>query len=267
LPPSSTARCRALFTTHSEFGDITPTQYDVAYHWLQETGLLRDLIVDTPARYRVFAAALSLSGASWLSDADLLVQSPDEIPEDALRAAIAVGITDEEAYAQIIGVWGHVDAEARKRVGAAGEKALVELLAGGVDGDVRHVSLVSDGFGYDISVSVGDRRFHLEAKATTRRGRLTLFLSRHECEVMRRDPSWYLVVVRLDHRMEPTAVAVVPRSWVVLNTPADRGTAGRWESCRLEVPHMILEAGIPPIEGALKPDASGLLGGLVPWPG
>jgi hypothetical protein len=261
LPSSSAARCRALFTSHHEFGDITPTQYDAAYAWLSDTGLLDDLHSPVPVEHRIFGAAVP--GTPWFADADVLVQRPDEIPDDAARAAEVLGLPEPVAFAQISATWGKVDAEARARVGAAGELALVELLVDAVDARVEHVSVISDGFGFDIAVSAGGRSVHLEVKSTSRRGRIIVYLSRHEFETMVRDPAWQLVVVRLEpEALRITEVGTVSPGWIAKQVPIDKGQFGRWESCRLDLSDSVVQPGLEAVGGLLKDDVPRSVGAL-----
>lgn len=263
LPASGVARVRALFTTHSDFSDITPTQYDAAYTWIRETGLLEDSHSGIPVQCRVFDAAMAHSGVAWFKDADLLVRRPDELPEDALRAAETLGLTEEQAYAQVNAVWGKVDTEERSRIGSAGELALLELLSASAEGRVEHVAAWSDGYGYDIFVDAYQHSAHLEVKTTVRRGRLTVYISRNEYETMLRDPAWELVTVRLTPELKLTAVAAVPKKWIADHVPSDRTVQGRWESCRLDIPPEVPEPGIPSLAPILVETASQLLrGGL-----
>ncbi|MFC9280209.1 protein NO VEIN domain-containing protein [Streptomyces collinus] len=267
LPASGAARIRTLFTAHSDFSDLTPTQYDAAYEWLARTGLLDSVRSSTPAHHRVFDAAIGHSGALWLADADLLVRGPDELPDDALRTAGALGLSEAEAYAQIAALWGKVDTSERSRIGAAGELALVELLTASLDARVEHVAAWADGYGYDISVHRRRACAHLEAKSTTRRGRLTVYLSRNEYETMLRDPAWELVALRLTPQLELDAVATVPKEWIAAQAPADRSTRGRWESCRLDVPPHVPVPGIPRLAPMLADPAPPLLNSVGGWPG
>ncbi|WP_330295480.1 protein NO VEIN domain-containing protein [Streptomyces sp. NBC_00503] len=259
LPSSSTARCRALFTNHADFSDLTPTQYEAAYSWLGENGLLKDLVSSAAVGERVFRAALASSGAPWLPDADLLVRGPEELPEDALRAAEALGIPENEAYEQVSAVWGKVDTEARALIGSAGELALVNLIAEATDVRVEHVAAYSDGFGYDIAVHARRQPLHIEAKSTVRRGRVTFYLSRHEYETMRRDPAWQLVVVHLTRDLDIAAVASVAAEWITAQVPQDTGPFGRWEACRLDVPPDAVVPGIPRLAPLLGAGRAGLL--------
>ncbi|MHC5261362.1 protein NO VEIN domain-containing protein [Streptomyces sp. UC4497] len=255
LPRSGAARCRALFTSHQDFSDITPTQYEAAYSWLGSVGLLEDLRSGSASAHRrIFKAAVSESTTAWFADADLLVRDPDELPDDALRAASALGLEDDEAFAEIRAVWGKVDTARREEIGAAGEAALVEWLTASVDGTVEHVAAVSDGYGYDIGVHAGNCSVHIEAKATVKRNRRTIYLSRNEFETMRRDPEWELVVVLLGPDLEMEQMATVLKSWIASVAPSDRSRLGRWESTRLEVPEEALEIGVPRLAPILKAD-------------
>lgn len=252
LPASSPARCRALFTHHADYSDLTPTQYEAAYSWLGENGLLEDLDSSAAVGELVFRAALASSSAPWLQDADVLVRGPEELPEDALRAADALDISENEAYEQVSAVWGKVDTEARALIGSAGELALVALLTEAADARIEHVAAYSDGFGYDIAVHARLHSLHIEAKSTVRRGRLAFYLSRHEYETMRRDPAWQLVAVQLTQDHEIAAVASVAAEWISAQVPQDGGPFGRWEACRLDVPPDAVVPGIPRLAPLLR---------------
>lgn len=262
LPASGAARARALFTTHSDFSDITPTQYDAAYAWIRDAGLLDGTHNGVPVHCRVFDAVVVHSGVPWLRDADLLVRSPDELPEDALRAAETLGLTPEEAYAQVATTWGKVDTEERSRIGSAGELALLELLAESAEGRVEHVAAWSDGYGYDIFVDAPQHAAHLEVKSTIRVGRLTVYISRNEYETMLRDPAWELVTVRLSPELTLAGVASVPRDWIAHHVPSDRSARGRWESCRLDIPPEVPVPGIPSVAPMLTETAPEFLRGV-----
>ncbi|MEU5715631.1 DUF3883 domain-containing protein [Streptomyces sp. NPDC020403] len=253
LPSSSAARCRALFTTHADFSDVTPTQYETAYSWLSENGLLEHLQSSTTVRERVFRTAIASSGAVWLPDADFLVRGPDELPEDALRTAETLGIPESEAYEQVSAVWGKVDMEARARIGNAGELALVNLIAKVTDARVEHVAAHADGFGYDIAIHSTQHPLHIEAKSTVRRGRTVFFISRNEYKTMCRDPTWQLVTVQLTQDLDAVAVASVASDWISAQVPRDIGVFGRWETCRLTVPPEALTPGIPRLAPLLSP--------------
>ncbi|MBC2863549.1 DUF3883 domain-containing protein [Streptomyces mexicanus] len=187
---------------------------------------------------------------------------PDELPEDALRAAEALGLTPEEAFAQVRTAWGKVDTEERSRIGTAGELALLHLLAESATGRVEHVAAWSDGHGYDIHVDADQCSAHLEVKSTVRASRLTVYISRNEYETMLRDPFWELVTVRLSPGLQLRAVAVVPRDWIAEHVPSDRTTRGSWESCRLDIPPEVPIPGIPSIAPMLAATAPAALKGM-----
>ncbi|MFC9618522.1 protein NO VEIN domain-containing protein [Streptomyces sp. NPDC056930] len=212
-------------------------------------------------------SAIADSGAVWFPDADLLVRGPDELPDDALRAAGALELSDSEAYAQLSVAWGKVDTTRRERIGAAGELVLVDLLTDASAARVEHVAKASDGYGYDIAVHAQQHSMHIEVKSTVRRSRFTAYLSRNEYETMRRDPAWQLVALRLTPDYEAAAIATVPRPWIAAHVPADCSSYGRWESCRLEVPSEVPVPGIPHLSPVLMANASALLTGSAGWPG
>ncbi|GAA0562134.1 hypothetical protein GCM10010172_51640 [Paractinoplanes ferrugineus] len=235
LPQSGVARCRALFTNHRDFSDLTPTQYEVAYAWLATTGLLDSLVgPDAPAQ-RVFTSAISTGGTTWLQDFDVLVRTVDELPEDALLAAEALGISRPKAFEHVSALWGKVDTEERARIGLAGELALFRLIKANVPGDVTHVAANCDGLGYDIAVSSPTANALIEVKSTRRQSRATIYLSRNEFETMRREPTWTLVLLRLDIDMEIVAINTVTRTWIEKVAPIDSSIYARWETARIEV--------------------------------
>ncbi|MFI6400503.1 protein NO VEIN domain-containing protein [Rhodococcus coprophilus] len=242
--------------SHSEFGDITPTQYDSAYEWLCTTGLLDQTADVGLAASRIFETAVETGEPAWFRDADELVPSPDDLPEDALRAAEALGLDLESAFAHVSHVWGKVDTAARERVGSAGELALLELLQQNTTAEVLHVAAFSDGYGYDISVRTDNCEHHLEVKSTTRRGRVTVFLSRNEYSTMMRDPSWHLVLVTLNQDMEITGLTEIPRAWVKEHSPSDASSSGCWESARFNVSKDSIQLDVPFISEYLAAHAT-----------
>lgn len=242
-------RARALLTTHPQYGDLTPTQYEDALMWMRELGLLEDPESPLPVAHRILSHVFERGTLPWLPDADELVRSPEELPSDIVDFGDAIGLSSEQVFDQLMVSWGKADTAARERVGAAGEAALVELLRDSTTGSVDHVSLWSDGYGFDIAFERGGLRLHFEVKSTTRTGRLTLYLSRHEYDVMLRDPCWVLVVVRLsgDHAIE--GLGSVERDWIMESAPTDRGPFGAWASVKLEVPREMVVDGVPRLDG------------------
>lgn len=238
-------RARALLTTHEQYSEITPTQYATALTWLKDLGLLEHQGSQVPAATRVLNTIFERAAPPWVQDADQLVRSPDELPSDIVSAGSALGFDVDEVFGHLVASWGKVDTAARRRVGAAGEDALVALLKECPGAHVDHVAAWSDGFGYDVAFAHGAVTVHLEVKSTTRSGRFTAYLSRHEYAVMARDSRWLLVTVRLTPEMEVTGIGHVPREWIAANTPSDAGPFGRWETVKLEVPAGVIVSGVP----------------------
>ncbi|MGD8202146.1 DUF3883 domain-containing protein [Ornithinimicrobium sp. W1679] len=238
-------RAQALLTTHPQYDDLTPTQYSSALTWMRELGLLDDLQSPLPPAKRVLSAIFERGSLPWVRDADELVRSPEELPSDIAAVGEALGLNTGEVYDQLVASWGKVDTAARERVGAAGEAVLVALLRDATDGKIDHVSTWSDGYGYDVTFTAGSTRLHLEVKSTTRAGRLTIFLSRHEYEVMLRDPCWVLVTVRLSTGLEILGLGSIRREWVAANVPGDCTQFGSWASVKLELPTNAVVSGVP----------------------
>lgn len=243
LLPSSGGipRAQALLTTHSQYSDLSPTQYATALSWLRDLDLLGKIGSPIPLANLVLGAIFENAAPPWVQDADELVQSPDELPTDIVSVGEVLGLDANGVYEQLVTSWGKVDTAVRERVGAAGEEALVSILRESAAGRVDHVSTWSDGFGYDIAFARGAASAHLEVKSTTRTGRFTAYLSRHEYTVMLRDHRWVLVALRLTADLEIAGVGSVPRDWIAVNVPRDAGTSGSWASCKLEVPEEIIE--------------------------
>jgi hypothetical protein len=264
--PGSHSRVRALFTSASEYSDLTPMQYDIGYAWLKTVGLLDAPGDPASVRDRVFDAAILHSEALWLPDVDSLIQSPDELPVDVLSIADTLDMDLRSAFSRVHGVWGKVDTAERKRIGEAGEIALIELLTeAAADHTIDHVARRSDGFGYDISVSGPGAVLHCEVKSTTRRSRMSFYLSRNEFQTMVSDTDWHLIFVWLDAELRPVAVGTVPNDWIATQIPRDGGPFGRWESCRLEVPYDVPSPGLPDGLGLTTGHAGALLTGESGW--
>jgi hypothetical protein len=243
LPGSDINRTRSLFNSTRSLRDITPTQYARAYDWLESRGLFdnQDLHGDQ-ASIKVLRAAVI--DALWFRDADDLIPDVDSLPEDLIGAATAVNVGLYKTFAVVRDLWTKVDDAQRKLIGAAGEEALVSILSNSDSLDVRHVAKESDAYGYDIEARSTDQFFHLEVKSTTRRNRIRFYLSRNEFETMRRDPSWILVVVRLDDQLKIANVATVDTDWIANTAPGDRDASTRWESSRFDVPPALPDPGI-----------------------
>lgn len=238
-------RAAALLTTHSRYSDLTPTQYATALSWLQDLDLLGSIGSGVPEANVVMGAIFEKAAPPWVRDADDLVRSPDELPMDVVSAGEALGLDPSAVYEQLISSWSKVDTAARERVGAAGEAALVELLRKTSGAVVKHVATWSDGFGYDIAYSTQTVSGHLEVKTTTRIGRFTAYLSRHEYNVMLHDPTWVLVTIRMTASLALSGVGSVPSNWIAANVPENVGAFGSWATVKLEIPAEVISSGIP----------------------
>lgn len=260
LPDSGVQRARSLLMTSSQYGDITPTQYESALRWLDRTQTLA-AVQNSPAPARILVYEQAVTEADWFYDSDVLVRRSDELPIDAILAASALGVEVGVAFEHLRARWGKVDAERREAVGASGEAGLLALLdAELVEGaKVEQVSTWSDGLGYDMAVWGRDVTAHLEVKSTTRNGRATFFLSRNEYETMRRDRSWVLVFVRLSPDLKLAAIETVETAWIRESVPTDTTIGARWESCRFEAPESSRTPGIPAIATLVRSDLSHLV--------
>lgn len=245
LSRSSVEQGWALIRADARFLDLSPTQYAAALEWLLESGVVevqrdgRASVVpggssDEIAR-ALLAAALRTGNPLWLADSDDLVRTEDDLPQDATELATALSLTDGAVLETIRQVHGQIDLEARARVGSAGEAALVRHLEQRWPGSTRHVALESDGLGYDVACTVNDVTWHLEVKSTTRRGRLLVYLSRHEYEVGRRDDRWRLVVVGLDADLQLERIGVVAAATLESRAPRDVPLGAMWQSARYEL--------------------------------
>lgn len=245
LQRSTLPQATAMLQGRAEFADLTWTQYASGLDLLTRIGALKPgsnqdaplqigwggLSVDG-LRERLLLETLLWSRPSWLGDADELVPNEDAIPEDLARVGEVIGLTDSALVKIIRGAWARVDTAERERVGQQGELALADTLrqAGAA---VDHVALRSDAHGYDLVVSIGRVSWELEVKSTTRRGRLVIYLSRHEWEVGRSSPAWRLVAVGLDSTMTLRGVAVVTPEAIVDAAPRDTNPNSRWETVRV----------------------------------
>ncbi|MEU3185860.1 DUF3883 domain-containing protein [Streptomyces sp. NPDC006923] len=206
---ASVTRARALFTHHPRYADLTPAQYSEGLEWLRRTGMV------TPSG----RPAVDITG-SELGDG---------------TAALAVPRI----------LWSQAAEEVKARIGAAGERAVLDLLRSSGALMVRHVASISDAFGYDVeAVLATAKSMHVEVKSTTDPTRLLVHLTRHEYEVMRTDPEWAMVAVLVGCDECALSVADVCREWLLSAVPEDRSRNGRWESARLVVPPHALTAGL-----------------------
>ncbi|MFJ7048856.1 DUF3883 domain-containing protein [Streptomyces sp. NPDC101112] len=201
-------RVRALFTHHPDYADLTPVQYAEGLAWLRRAGLVteggRPVVSVGAHRQGERAAACCVAQLHWDPASDA----------------------------------------ARQATGAAGERAVLRLLALGRAVRVKHVALLSDAYGYDIEAHTLDAgSMHIEVKATTDPTRLVIHLTRHEYQVMCRDTDWLLTAVLIGTQGEALSIATVRREWLRAASPEDRDRRGAWESVRFTVPDHALTPG------------------------
>ncbi len=127
---------------------------------------------------------------------------PELIPQRDFDAIAWLGDDLEEivvtAHQQ---VYGATDEHLRKLLGDAGELAIISALRR--DGhNPRHVSLISDRFGYDIEHKEGAQTLGLEIKAAVNATAARAFISRNEFDVAKRmSERWKLVQVIFSSRV------------------------------------------------------------------
>lgn len=249
----------SLIGNDPRFADLSRTQYHAGLEWLLE----REFVVEVAGSVtlgpcarslatadiliEVMSEAIELDQPPWLFDADDLIQSSDDLPSDAERLAEAIGIPDEHCLLAVRRAQAKVDLEIRARVGAAGERVLLAALENRWPESTTHISALDDTAGYDIAVNLPGGATHIEVKSTNRRGRLDIYLSRHEYETSRLDPLWRLVVVGLDGHEDLAAVATVHAGVLNDRAPADIDPRTSWASARFRIDGRDLEPGFRPL--------------------
>ena len=135
--------------------------------------------------------------------------APEFIPQEDLNAIAWLGDDLEMIVAAVHQqLYGAVDEQLRKQLGDIGELAIMSALRR--DGhDPRHVSLVSDHFGYDIELNEENDVLGLEVKAAVNATAVRAFISRNEFEVAKRmGKRWKLVQVIFSSRVIATGRAI-----------------------------------------------------------
>jgi hypothetical protein len=280
LRSSSLSQATELLRVGSEFSDLTMTQYAAALEWattcqllvdgphgLQLCKAVRDL-PDSQFGQMLFRILLEQASPFWLADADVLIPTPQELPQDASDLAENLGINEIEAFIAIKQLHGLIDIEQRSLIGTAGERAMVTFLEKHWPGSTNHVALTDDGFGYDVVFRHGVTEWHLEVKSTLRRGRLVVHLSRHEHEIGMLDPAWRLVVLALDEQFRLRRIATVRHLEVLRRAPNDVCREAKWQSASHQLSSHNLEVGFPfivdsDIDRILHEDLRGAAGGEI----
>lgn len=269
LGSSTVSQGWSLIRSDTVYTDLTQTQYALALDWLRALEVVNDgpqglglspklaRLSQLQRNQLLFERALGFAGPPWLADADILIQDATDLPQDALRLAATLDVTERTAFDSIHYVHGKVDLAQRTRVGLAGEKALVNFLEAKWPGSTVHVAATSDGFGYDVQFTHSGTRWYLEVKSTTRRGRLVFYLSRHEHEVALREPNWRIVVVGLDDQLNLQAVATVRHLKVLARAPTDTTTEAKWQATSHELMPEDLELGLSFVAASADDPQSG----------
>ena len=265
LGHSSHAEAAAIIGADSSFSDLTFTHYGVALEWLADLSLVDRsqsgyrlgarlaLLRDGEHTLLLFSQAIESAAPPWLQDADVLVRTTDDLPQDALTLASALDIELGTALGAIRQVHGRVDLQRRAEVGAQGERCVLRALERAFPGSTTHISIDHDGFGYDIAYrDPTGIEWHLEVKSTTRRGRLVIHLSRQEYEIARRDPTWRLLIAGLDEPETLACLAQADVKQLLPRAPQDKPNGAEWESARFMLSQNDLVPGIrfagePPI--------------------
>jgi hypothetical protein len=256
LRVSTLEKASRIIRADPSYTDITRTQYSSGLDWLRKLefldedeagGRLASAFVDLPdlqLNQLFFERLLEAVAPPWLQDADLLVPDPAELPQDVASVAASLGLNEVSAFASVIQVRGRIDLEQRARIGNAGECELVDYLEYRWPKSTVHVAKNDDGFGYDVLFRHGEKEWHLEVKSTTRRGRLVIYLSRHEYEIGRRDPFWRLLVVGLDKQLRLQVIATVRHTMLWNRTPGDRSSQSKWQTASYELTSSDLYRGL-----------------------
>jgi hypothetical protein len=257
LRASTLGKAWAIILADAGYTDLTQTQYAAALEWLRSLDLLNErhnggldlsptirALPEEQVNQLLFEGIIARAAPPWLANVDLLVPDGGELPQDAASLAENLGLSEGVAFLAIRHLHGRIDLAERARVGAAGERALLEYLERRWPGSTSHVAEADDGFGYDVLFRHDDVQWHLEVKATTRRGRLVIYLSRHEHEVSLQDAHWRLVVVGLDEHLRLKALATVRHLEVLSRAPHDTCIESKWQSTSHELAPRDLQEGL-----------------------
>ena len=257
LQRSSIEQASALIRADVALADLSVTQYAQGLEWLGQIGLVQDgpqgqgaargldKLPPHELDARLLEASLDALRPPWLQDADLLVRTAEDLPQDIVSLATTLNVSDAAALLTVGMVYGKIDLEQRAEVGSAGELRVIELLEDIWPGSTRHVAAEDDGMGYDVAFHNDGATWHLEVKSTTRRGRLVVHLSRHEHEVALRDPAWRLIAVGLDDERHLACLATIGYSDLAARAPEDRHSGARWEAVRYAIGPEHVAGGLP----------------------
>lgn len=260
-----------IISSRRDYADLATHQYREARDWLLGIGALLDTesgVQLSPelreathdlALLRVFELAVLASPPPWLEALNSEAIDEVDMPFGVEEFCNALGVQPLRAARAIHGIVSKVDPRRNEEIGSAGEEALFEALDEILPGNVTHVSLVSDHFGYDIAVDAIGVEWHIEVKTTTRKGRLMVYVTRHELEVAMRDPGWIMVVVGMDPNLQMLAIGTIRGSRLIKRRPRDFDGGSKWQVVGLEIRHDELERGLPFIGAGLLATAPTIL--------
>lgn len=256
LRSSSLSSSALILRADTQYADLTQGQYSAALELLKQIGALdarshswvlakkfRDAAASRTSPL-LFERIVESVGPAWLPDADALIRDPGELPEDAAKLGQSLGLNEQACFWLVRNVHRRIDLVRRKLVGDAGELGLLQVLESNWPGSTDHVASIGDGYGFDITFQHDQIEWHLEVKSTTRRGRMTVYLSRNEYEVSLRDPHWRLIVVGLDADLKPRAFATLASGYLAAAAPADTSIGAKWQSASYDVPPLSLTNGL-----------------------
>lgn len=260
IPYYGVEGARVRLGSMNRYQDLSLTQYGAALEYMYQVGILGEgFVLRDPAQ--LFEQILVESNCVWVQDADVLVRSEAEIPEEGLAVGEALGLAPRQCYLGVKRAYSRVDSQRLKEIGDLGELAVLSLLELRDNFVVDRVASWSDSHGYDIEIQGGTTPIALEIKTTFRSNRKQFYLSRNEYEVMDVHPSWHLVYVVLDRGSAPVFLGCVDNQWIQSVSPRDCGGArgSRWATARYEVPDEFVTPGIPVVGPFVKGNGSKLL--------
>ena len=189
----------------------------------------------------------------WLSASTARGEVRQEfLPEDAERL-FAEMFDDEERDAILLAAAAKYDEAALRALGESGEEAVLAACRSFLEGqgrpdlarEARRVSLISDAMGWDISTpNLTGQVCRLEVKCY--RGRdPTIYLTRHEFNVGRRQSRWYLVLCRSMGDSAPVVVGWTTVAPLVPRIPTDVTRSAKWQVARVRIVESELQPGLP----------------------
>ncbi len=203
---------------------------------------------DRNTKFQIARVLLAYARPDWLpssGDADLILRGL--MPSTAQTALSWMGPDLAHVFQSLL--TSEDRGFSSQALGRIGEEAILaaEHAAGY---RVRHVSLISDSYGYDIESCSGGQMRRIEAKCTIEGRAGRFFLSRNEYEQSRRQgPEWILVqvILRSDIAFRaPTldansirTINWVPGSVISDHVVADRANCRWHESVEFNIPQEI----------------------------